>query len=115
MSKRTPIMVSIQLHGRLNTVKEQLEKIIEKSMSFEKVIEVLLTAKPLDLMLSDMILEANPTIIDEPSKKEQEIEELEKWLIETLNTLIYPDTVSKDLKEAIHQRFEQFLIFLKTH
>lgn len=77
-SDRTPIMVSIQLHERLNTVKEQLRKIIgKKSLSLEKAIEILLTAKPLDLMLEDLILEAYPTLIhDEPKEQKYKVEML---------------------------------------
>lgn len=114
-SNRTPIMVSIQLHERLNTMKEQLRKIIgKKTISMEKTIEVLLTAKPVDLMLQDMILEAYPTIIKEPSRKQQQIQELEQWVIETIQTILEPNQVNPDLKNAIHQRFEQFLLIQST-
>jgi len=71
-SNRTPIMVSIQLHERLNTVKEQLQKIIGKrSISMEKVIEILLIARPLDFMLSEIMLEEYPTLITDPEKEDR--------------------------------------------
>jgi len=86
-SDRTPIMVSIPLHERLNTVKEQFRKIIgKKSLSLEKTIEILLTAKPLDVILEDLILEAYPTIIhDEPKEDKFKLEMLaslehEQWI-----------------------------------
>jgi len=80
-------MVSIPLHERLNTVKEQFRKIIgKKSLSLEKTIEILLTAKPLDVILEDLILEAYPTIIhDEPKEDKFKLEMLaslehEQWI-----------------------------------
>jgi len=86
-SDRTPIMVSIQLHERLNTIKDHLQKIIgKKSISLEKVIEIFLIAKPLDVILQDMILEYYPTFItDEPKEDKFKLEMLaslehEQWI-----------------------------------
>ena len=111
-SDRTPIMVSIQLHEKLNTVKEQLRKIIgKKSLSLEKTIEILLTAKPLDVILEDLILEAYPTIIKEPSKKEEKANHLETFFIEFAQALIYPSKLSKEQRKEIHDKLEQILLW----
>lgn len=112
-SKRTSIMVSMQVYDRLNRSKEQLEKIIEKSMSLEKTIMVLLTAKPLDLMLEDMILEAYPTVINEPSKREEELKNLEKQVADFIESLFYPQQIPEKRLKELHDRFEQFLLITK--
>lgn len=105
-------MVSIPLHEKLNTIKEQLRKIIgKKSLSLEKTIEILLTAKPLDVILEDLILEAYPTILKEPSTKEHQIKQLEKYLIEFAQALIYPTKLSKEQQKEIHDKLEQVLLW----
>lgn len=112
---RTPIMVSMQLHERLNTMKQQLQKIIgNKFISLEKTIEVLLMAKPLDVILEDMIIEANPTIFNEPSKKDKEIERLQKRITDLIVEYIHPNKLSDKDKKDIDDYFEQFSIILKS-
>jgi len=111
-SDRTPIMVSIQLHERLNTIKEHLCKIIgKKSLSMEKAIEILLIAKPLDVILEDLILEENPTILKEPSKKQQNLKQLQTFFIEFAQALIYPSKLSDEQQKEIHDKLQQVLLW----
>lgn len=105
-------MVSIQLHKRLNTIKEQLRKIIgKKSLSLEKAIEILLIAKPLDVILEDLILEAHPTTIKEPSTKQQNLKQLQSFFIEFAQALIYPTKLSEEKQKEIHDKLEQVLLW----
>ena len=113
LAERTSIMVSIQTYDRLNKAKEDLEKIIGKPMPIGKTITVLLTAKPLDLMLEDMILEAYPTVIKEPSKKEKELKNLEKQVVDFIESLFHPQQVPEKRLKELHDRFEQFLLITK--
>ena len=56
--KPTSIQISIETCNRLNRIKGQLEKIVHKqSISYDEVLQVLLTAKPLDVTLDSLILE----------------------------------------------------------
>lgn len=75
----------------------------------EKAIEILLVARPLDIMLSEMILDEYPTIIKEPSKKEEKIRRLEEELLEFLDTALYPDKIPEGWKNFILEQFENTL------
>jgi len=112
-AERTSIMVSIQTYDRLNKAKEDLEKIIGKPMPIGKAIMVLLTAKPLDLMLEDMILEEYPTVINEPSKREEELKNLEKQVVDFIESMFYPQQLPEKRLKELHDRFEQFLLVTK--
>jgi len=52
----TTIEVSIETYTKLHSVRSKLEEITRQSISFNQALQILLTAKPLDLMLEEMIL-----------------------------------------------------------
>lgn len=56
MSKTTTIEISMETYDKLHSTKTKLEKITHKTLSFNKVVKILLTARPLDVMLEEMIL-----------------------------------------------------------
>lgn len=103
-SNRTVIMVSKQLHGKLNAIRRQLEEIIGKNISLDKALEVVITAKSFDVILTDLILEYYPTELKEPSKKEKQITILEKWFIDFLEEILYPKKISQETKKQIHDK-----------
>lgn len=105
-SNRTPIMVSIQLHGKLNTIRQQLQKVIGKNISLEKALEIVITAKSLDVILTDLILEYYPTELKEPSNKEKRLNRLETWFIDIITEIAYPSNPSEKLIEKIHEKFK---------
>jgi len=82
-------------------------------MPIGKAIMVLLTAKPLDLMLEDMILEEYPTVINEPSKREEELKNLEKQVVDFIESMFYPQQLPEKRLKELHDRFEQFLLVTK--
>lgn len=53
----TTIELSMKNYDKLHSIKTKLEKITHKSLSFDKTVSILLTARPLDLMLEEMMLE----------------------------------------------------------
>jgi len=56
MTERTSIMVSMQVHEKMHATKAKLEKICHKPLSMNELIEILLTARPLNDILEDLIL-----------------------------------------------------------
>ncbi|MDH5635301.1 MAG: hypothetical protein OEY47_01360 [Candidatus Bathyarchaeota archaeon] len=106
---RTPIMVSIQLHGRLNTLKDALEKIVGKSLSMEKTIDILLIAKPLDVIITEMVMELYPPI-EQTSTKAEQIDELENKIMKFLEDEWIPNKIPKGLKEAIKEEFFRYRV-----
>ena len=55
--KLTTIQISMETHKRLYRIKSDLEKIVGKPISFEQAIKILLSSRPLEETISDLLLE----------------------------------------------------------
>ena len=53
----TTIEVSIATHLKLYRIKEQIEKIINKRISYDKALQIILASKSLDTQLMELTLE----------------------------------------------------------
>lgn len=56
-NKTTTIEISIENHDKLHSIKKQLDKIVKKKLSLNKVIAILVCAKQLEDQLIEMQVE----------------------------------------------------------
>jgi hypothetical protein len=55
--KTTTIEVSIETYNECHSLKEKIEKIVKKTISFDKLLKIMLSVKSIDQQLSEMMLE----------------------------------------------------------
>lgn len=72
MEKYKSIEISEEEYMRLSRVKDALSKILHKKISFDTLFKLFFTVQPLELVLTDMILEENPSIDFKKKRKKQE-------------------------------------------
>jgi len=80
MMDTTTEQVSIEVHGRLCSIAQSLQKILNKrKVSIDQVLKVLLAVKPLDLVLIEMMLEdAETKSVKFDRKKAKSMEDLNR-------------------------------------
>jgi len=57
MNKTTTIEISMENYKKIHSIKKQLDKIVRKKLSYDKIIGILLCAKQLEDQLIEMQLE----------------------------------------------------------
>jgi len=50
-------MISVQTSKRLHAIKEKVERIVGKPISYDQIVNIILSTKGLDEELSDLLLE----------------------------------------------------------
>jgi hypothetical protein len=55
--KTTTIEISIETYNECHNLKERIEKIVKKTISFDKLLKIMLSVKSIDQQLSEMMLE----------------------------------------------------------
>ena len=56
MAETTTIEISIELKDKLHRIKQALENLTSKSLSYDKTLKIILCCKPIDQTLEDLIL-----------------------------------------------------------
>ena len=71
MKKRTTIALSKQTYDELHILQCKLEGIVKSKLSPEKVVQILLSVRPLENQLMEMILETEAVYPSKSKKKEE--------------------------------------------
>lgn len=56
-NKTTTIEIAIETYNRIHSIKTQIEKIVNRKVSFDRVLKIFFALRPLDVVLTNLILE----------------------------------------------------------